>query len=386
MAVVAPPGPTAVTRAAQSFPLRFAVVKFVDPLQRGGTVSPHLGIEVVLLPVEPPEIDAHILGGVMGVFEEGLHVFAVAQVEKERFGRIGPHILHKGAVHLLVGTDAVVRMVVERHGHAAAVHLGDQRFGIGNAFALPGIARPTAAAGMTGAGSGRVGVPAHVEDEVVEREVVLLVAVDDREELLGGVVPVAAVPDAVDVFAGHRNPSADGSQVGQRGLVVVAVDEAVLVLHMAAGVARAEPSIDQQVGAFVVDHVPAVAAQQPVLHGDFTGDAVEGFDRTAEVVAEDAAVGELLFLAVELVVGREVVQSEREAVVLVDDTQGLGRDLVAVAAQRPHLEPVRGKQVRTVVGEDRGIVDEFAVAGEFQPEERRRDERQAVLAEDERIP
>ena len=102
----------------------------------------------------------------MGVFEEGLHVFAVAQVEKERFGRIGPHILHKGAVHLLVGTDAVVRMVVERHGHAAAVHLGDQRFGIGNAFALPGIARPTAAAGMTGAGSGRVGVPAHVEDEL----------------------------------------------------------------------------------------------------------------------------------------------------------------------------------------------------------------------------
>ena len=155
---------------------------------------------------------------------------------------------------------------------------------------------------------------------------------------------------------------------------------------MAAGVARAEPSIDQQVGALVVDHVPAVAAQQSVLHGDFTGDAVEGFDRTAEVVAEDAAVGELLFLAVELVVGREVVQSEREAVVLVDDTQGLGRDLVAVAAQRPHLEPVRGKQVRTVVGEDRGIVDEFAVAGEFQPEERRRDERQAVLAEDERIP
>ena len=80
------------------------------------------------------------------------------------------------------------------------------------------------------------------------------------------------------------------------------------------------------------------------------------------------------------------MQSEREAVVLVDDTQGLGRDLVAVAAQRPHLEPVRGKQVRTVVGEDRGIVDEFAVADEFQPEERRRDERQAVLAEDERIP
>ena len=238
---------------------------------------------------------------------------------------------------------------------------------------------------MTGAGSGRVGVPAHVEDEVVEREVVLLVAVDDRKELLRRIVPVTAVPDAVDVFAGHRNPSADGSQVGQRGLVVVAVDEAVLVLHMAAGVARAEPSIDQQVGAFVVDHVPAVAAQQAVLHGDLPGNAVERLDRAAKVVAENTAVGELLLLAVELVVGRKVMQPERESVVFVDDAQGRGGDLVAVPAQLPHPELRRGEQAAPVVSEIGRVVDEFAVVCEFESEQRRGNERRAVLAENERV-
>ena len=229
-------------------------------------------------------------------------------------------------------------------------------------------------------------MPTHVEDEVVEREIVLLVAVDDRKELLRRIVPVTAVPDAVDVFAGHRNPSADGSQVGQRGLVVVAVDEAVLVLHMAAGVARAEPSIDQQVGAFVVDHVPAVAAQQAVLHGDLPGNAVERLDRAAKVVAENTAVGELLLLAVELVVGRKVMQPERESVVFVDDAQGRGGDLVAVPAQLPHPELRRGEQAAPVVSEIGRVVDEFAVVCEFESEQRRGNERQAVLAEDERIP
>ena len=180
---------------------------------------------------------------------------------------------------------------------------------------------------------GIVGMPAHVEDEVVEREIVLLVAVDDRKELLRRIVPVTAVPDAVDVFAGHGNAAADGAQVGKGGLVVVAVDETVLILHMAFRIARAKPAVDQQVGAFVVDHVPAVAAQQAVLHGDLPGNAVERLDRAAEVVAENTAVGELLLLAVELVVGRKVMQPERESVVFVDDAQGRGGDLVAASCK-----------------------------------------------------
>ena len=79
------------------------------------------------------------------------------------------------------------------------------------------------------------------------------------------------------------------------------------------------------------------------------------------------------------------MQSEGEPVVLVDDPQGRGRNLVTVAAQRPHLELIRRKQVRAVVSEKRGVVDELAVAGEFQPEQCRRDERQAVFAENEGV-
>mgnify|MGYP000352776386 CR=1 FL=1 len=56
------------------------------------------------------------------MFEKRLHVFPVAEVEKQRVGGVGPHVRHKGGVHLLVGTYAVVGMVVERHGDAAAVH------------------------------------------------------------------------------------------------------------------------------------------------------------------------------------------------------------------------------------------------------------------------
>ena len=154
---------------------------------------------------------------------------------------------------------------------------------------------------------------------------------------------------------------------------------------MAFRIARAKPAVDQQVGAFVVDHIPAVAAQQAVLHGNLTGNAVERLDRAAEVVAENAAVGELLFLTVELVVGRKVMQSERESVVLVDDAQGRGGDLVPVPAQLPHPELRRGEQAAPVVSEIGGVVDEFAVVGEFEAEQRRSDERQAVLAENERV-
>ena len=154
---------------------------------------------------------------------------------------------------------------------------------------------------------------------------------------------------------------------------------------MAFRIARAKPAVDQQVGAFVVDHVPAVAAQQAVLHGDLPGNAVERLDRAAKVVAENTAVGELLLLAVELVVGRKVMQPERESVVFVDDAQGRGGDLVAVPAQLPHPELRRGEQAAPVVSEIGRVVDEFAVVCEFESEQRRGNERQAVLAENERV-
>lgn len=79
------------------------------------------------------------------------------------------------------------------------------------------------------------------------------------------------------------------------------------------------------------------------------------------------------------------MQPERESVVLVDDAQGRGSDLVAVPAQLPHPELRRGEQAAPVVSEIGGVVDEFAVVGEFEAEQRRSDERQAVFAKNERV-
>ena len=79
------------------------------------------------------------------------------------------------------------------------------------------------------------------------------------------------------------------------------------------------------------------------------------------------------------------MQPERESVVFVDDAQGRGGDLVAVPAQLPHPELRRGEQAAPVVSEIGRVVDEFAVVCEFESEQRRGNERQAVLAENERV-
>ena len=57
-----------------------------------------------------------------------------------------------------------------------------------------------------------VGVPSHVKHNVVKREVIFVIAADDVEEFIGGIVPVAAIPDTVYVFAGHRHLAADSAK------------------------------------------------------------------------------------------------------------------------------------------------------------------------------
>ena len=208
----------------------------------------------------------------------------------------------------------------------------------------------------------------------------LVIAPDDVEKLVGRVVPVAAVPHAVDVFARHGHAAADGPQRTERRLVVVAVDEAVLVLQVRARVARLEPTVDDEVAARVVDHIPAVLAQNAVVHRNLVGHPVERFHRTSQVVAQDEAVGELRFLAVFLIKDVQVGRREWIAVVFVADAQGLGADLVGVVAQLVDRYFIGSEQAFPIVGEVCRRVDEGAVGGVFQPDERRGDERQPVVA------
>ena len=265
-----------------------------------------IGIEIVLLPVEPPEIDAHVFVRTVSELEKLLHVIAVRQVEERHIVAGMAESLDKLFIIMFVRAYAVVRMVVERDGDAAAVTFGYQRGRVFDQVVVPGIAVPVEMAVVACTRRGVVGVPRHVEDDIVDGKIVFVVTVDDVEEFFVGIIPVAAVPDAVDIFTCHRHTSADGSEACESRAVVIAVYKAVLILDVAVGVAGLEPAVDEEVRAFVVDDIPSVAAEKAVLHRNLFFDAVEGLYRAAEVFGEYEAVGKRALFAVKHVFRLEI--------------------------------------------------------------------------------
>ena len=84
----------------------------------------------------------------------------------------------------------------------------------------------------------------------------------------------------------------------ERSLVVVAIDEALLILQVRLRVAWLQPAIDNEIATRVVYHIPAILAQNTIIHRNLMGHSVERFYRSAEIVAQDEAVGKLCFLAI----------------------------------------------------------------------------------------
>ena len=282
--------------------------------------------------------------------------------------------------------DTVVRMVVERHRYATRMHRINQRLRIGNQLAVPSVAVPVEMTVVAGAYCGVVGVPAHVEYNVVKREIILIVSAYDIQELIGGIIPVTAVPHAMDIFARHGHSSTDRSERRESAMIIVAIDEAILILDMRIGIARLYPSVGgKKIGALVVDHIPAVAAQQPVVHRYLPGHAVESLHRTAEIVFRKKTVGKLLALAVKVVIYHKIGGRERETVVMVIYGQRRGHDLVAVVAEISHLDTVHRKHAGTVVGKQSRLVDELAILCKLKAQKCRSDYRQACIAEHHRI-
>jgi hypothetical protein len=78
-------------------------------------------------------------------------------------------------------------------------------------------------------------VPAHVDDEDVERDIVLVEAFDELVELLVGVVPVARPPCAEGEARRERNAAGYADEVAESFAIVVAVAEEVEVLTIAGG-------------------------------------------------------------------------------------------------------------------------------------------------------
>ena len=86
-----------------------------------------------LLPVQPPEVDAVILQGMVSVFQVGGREVLVADVEGDGLarGRVTAQRAHHGCIGLLVASDAGGGMEVEGHLHAAVMQGLQEAPGIG---------------------------------------------------------------------------------------------------------------------------------------------------------------------------------------------------------------------------------------------------------------
>ena len=237
----------------------------------------------ILLPIDPPEIDAGILDRPVRRLEIGFHVRFAAGIELRHriLGRIQTKLLHEFGIALLVGADAIVRMGIERDLDAILAEIGQQFFGIGQELAVPGPARPAQHPGMTDAGLGLPDrVPAHVHHHDVERKIMLAVAADQIAEILFGVVFPAAVPGAKDMLARNRTGTGHHRQRPQGRRIIVAIAKQIPVdaaIRRPAG----DPAIDQNRLAAIIDQMPAIARQQAFGQRHRPANAIERRQRPA---------------------------------------------------------------------------------------------------------
>ena len=282
----------------------------------------HLG-HAALLPVQPPEVHALLLEGVVQLLEVGLDEVGVGRVEAHRQPRPGvePHPLRDRLVRRLVGVHPLGRVHVEGGGEPALPQRGEEAGRVREEVGVPGVAGPAAAV----RGVDVDPVPVHVDDRDRERHPLLAEPVDQRDVLVGGVGVVAAPPVAEGV-ARQQGRGAGQVVEGAEGLlVVVAVGEHVQV-EVALG-ARGDPAVvAQQHRAGVVDRRDPVEGQHAVLERQRPVDVVEGAGGAAEVrggqaVAPHRAVGVVAALGLH----REAVGAERALVV--DQVEPVGVDL-----------------------------------------------------------
>ena len=147
-----------------------------------------------------------------------------------------------GARHLgirvLPRLHAPCGMQVQRDLQSFLVQVPEERLGIRKQQTIPAITCP--ALGVSRlifllrkpAQAERL-VPLHIDDQHVERHVVLVKTVHEFVEFLVGVGPITRPPRAEGEARRQRNGPGDLDEVGERLLVVVAIGEEVPVLALA---------------------------------------------------------------------------------------------------------------------------------------------------------
>ncbi len=193
-----------------------------------------------LLPVKPPEVDALLLQRM----ENQIHVIdgelLVGNVEGHIFlrRRVDAHGRGHGGVRLLPRLNARGRMQVQCRLQAIGVQACQELMRVRKEQLVPGIASPAQSfAGLIHFARGlellRADVPAHVDDQHVQRHIVFMEASHQFVEFLIAVVPVARPPRPEGKPRRQRDAPGYAHIVAQRLAVVVAVTEEVPVLPLA---------------------------------------------------------------------------------------------------------------------------------------------------------
>src|SRR3712207_8434267 len=109
-------------------------------------------------------------------------------------------------------------MVVERHVDLLFVDGIEQRFGVGNELSVPCVAVPILQTVVPRARGSVVGVPPHVEDDVVERDIVAFIGPLMVGEPLWRGLQITATLHTPDEVSRSENVFAVWTQVNPRGL------------------------------------------------------------------------------------------------------------------------------------------------------------------------
>ena len=150
-------------------------------------------------------------------------------------------------------------------------------------------------------------------------------------------------------------------------------------------VARFQSSVDNEVLARVVDRIPPLAAQQAALGSHAPLHHIERGDGSAEVLARvgpglNRGLGAVGIFQVE---SHIVAPHGREAVVVELHAEIIGLDLIAVGPDLREFEVAA--KLTPVAGEEGPVVDETALHGVLHAEQRGRDDRNARIADYDRV-
>ncbi len=296
---------------------------------------------LALLPVNPPEIHAGFLVGVVQVLEVSLHEPPVRGLKGNLVlvGAVHAQSFRHGRIRLLVGPDAIRRMEIESHMQAHVVETAEKPLGVGKELPVPGVSRPAAAIFRRNIHQ----MPIHVDHRYGQRNFPGPESLHQRQIALLRISVVAAPPVAQREPGQQRRMAAEAVEVPEAGHVAVSIAEKVQVHAFVTARFDPLPGGDEGAAA-VVQYGKAAPGQQAALQLRRPVGAVQRPRRTLQVlyfipVAPAGAVGVEALLqvngkslggkALPVVVQVELLRNDLQPAVLLHGAEGRRREVPA---------------------------------------------------------